>query len=133
MGAPKAWVLWKMGSPQSHEPWYYHPGDLAQVHCHSSLPCGCGPSLLCQKKCRTSQSCKCTSHWEATPIGEVLHYRDDWNDQGRWMDLGSAWADHFATWDVYLDKDDHFVGWRLVDPPGQDRTREQFATMDTSR
>jgi hypothetical protein len=66
-------------------------------------------------------------------VGEVWQYRDDMNQQARWVDLGTGWQDPFASWDLYFDNHGRYVGWRLIEPlNAQGRARERFVTSDAS-
>ena len=50
-------------------------------------------------------------------IRTIWHYEDYWWTEDRW-------ANKWASWDVYFDANDQFIGWKLVDPPIQeDRAR----------
>ena len=130
MGSPKAWVLLHMGGPDGTEPWYYNPHDMPEnvrltecPVCHRKRPCQCGR----QKGHPVPAG--------ITPevVGEILHYNDDMNPQGRWLSVGSAWSDPFCSWDLYFDRRDRYVGWRLVEPLSGQRGRERFVSSDYGR
>ncbi|MEZ0389177.1 MAG: hypothetical protein ACAI34_19025 [Verrucomicrobium sp.] len=127
MGAPKAWVLLHMGGPDGREPWYYDPNDAAEdLHlsqcpvCEHRQPCQCGG--------RKSRAVPARIRPQV--VGEILHYKDDMNPQGRWLSVGSAWSDPFCSWDLYFNRRDRYVGWRLVEPLSGQRGRERFVSSD---
>lgn len=58
-------------------------------------------------------------------LGEIWHYQNDWHHEPGLFDVN----DGFGSWDLYFDRTQHLVGWKLVEPlPSQGRAREQFWT-----
>ena len=50
-------------------------------------------------------------------IQKIWHYEDHWWTEDRW-------ANKWASWDVYFDGNDEFIGWKMVEPTIQeDRAR----------
>jgi hypothetical protein len=65
-------------------------------------------------------------HKAGSPIRTIWHYEDYW-----WTE--EKRTNKWASWNVYFDANDQFIGWKLVDPPIQeDRARGAMYHSDGS-
>lgn len=49
-------------------------------------------------------------------VAQVWSYRDEWHTPVPRSIWKSRDTGGWASWDVYFDSQDHFTGWRLVEP-----------------